>query len=59
MSYRVDVIDWLGGLPYEFARPQEIFDFCTKKLKLQLIDIYMVDERNLLGNNRYLFRKPE
>ena len=58
MSYRVDVIDWLGGLPYEFARPQEIFDFCTKKLKLQLIDIYMVDERNLLGNNRYLFRKP-
>ena len=57
MSFRHDVIDWLGGLPYEFAHPQEIFDFCTKKLNLQLVNIYIVDERNLLGNNHYLFRK--
>ena len=59
MSFKIDVIDWLGGLPYEFATPQEIFDFCSKKLGLQLVNVYMVDERNSLGNNHYLFKKPE
>ena len=57
MTFRTGIIDWLGSVPYEFARPQEVFDFCTKKLKLQLVDIYMVDEQNLLGNNHYLFKK--
>ena len=22
-----DIIDWVGGYPYEFAKPEEIFDF--------------------------------
>lgn len=57
MTFRNDVVDWLGGLPYEFAHPQEVLDFCTKKLKLQLIKICIVDEKNSLGNNHYLFRR--
>ncbi|MBV8054632.1 MAG: class I SAM-dependent methyltransferase [Deltaproteobacteria bacterium] len=27
MSYFVDLIDWVGGYPFEVARPEEIFDF--------------------------------
>ena len=27
MSRWRDIIDWVGGYPYEFARPEEIFDF--------------------------------
>ena len=26
-----DLIDWLGGYPFEVARPEEIFDFCAKR----------------------------
>jgi 2-polyprenyl-6-hydroxyphenyl methylase/3-demethylubiquinone-9 3-methyltransferase len=22
-----DILDWVGGYPYEFATPEEIFDF--------------------------------
>lgn len=57
MSFRIDIIDWLGGLPYEFATAQEIFDFCNKKLKLQLVNMYLVNETNALGNNHFLFKK--
>jgi hypothetical protein len=27
MSYFVDLIDWVGGYPFEVAKPEEIFDF--------------------------------
>jgi SAM-dependent methyltransferase len=27
MSYFVDLIDWIGGYPFEVAKPEEIFDF--------------------------------
>jgi 2-polyprenyl-6-hydroxyphenyl methylase/3-demethylubiquinone-9 3-methyltransferase len=27
MSPWRDVVDWVGGYPYEFAKPEEIFDF--------------------------------
>ncbi|MBI1935271.1 class I SAM-dependent methyltransferase [Candidatus Woesearchaeota archaeon] len=57
MTFRTGIVDWLGSLPYEFARPQEVFDFCTKKLGLQLVDMILVDERNMLGNNHFLFQK--
>lgn len=57
MTFKSGVTDWLGGLPYEFATPQEIFDFCNKKLKLQLINVHIVDETNALGNNHFLFKK--
>lgn len=31
MSYFYDWIDWLGGYPYETARPEEIFDFYRQR----------------------------
>jgi 2-polyprenyl-6-hydroxyphenyl methylase/3-demethylubiquinone-9 3-methyltransferase len=27
MSHWRDIIDWVGGYPYEYAKPEEIFDF--------------------------------
>ena len=26
-----DILDWVGGYPYEVARPEEIFDFCRAR----------------------------
>ena len=26
-----DVIDWVGGLPFEVAKPEDIFDFCRSR----------------------------
>ena len=57
MDFRSGIIDWLGALPYEYATGQEIYDFCTKKLNLELADMHLVDERNALGLNHFLFRK--
>jgi 2-polyprenyl-6-hydroxyphenyl methylase/3-demethylubiquinone-9 3-methyltransferase len=31
MSHWHDIVDWVGGYPYEFARPEEIFDFYRQK----------------------------
>jgi hypothetical protein len=27
MNHWRDIIDWVGGYPYEYAKPEEIFDF--------------------------------
>lgn len=26
-----DIVDWVGGYPYEVARPEEVFDFCQAR----------------------------
>ena len=31
MSPWRDVIDWVGGYPYEVAKPEEVFDFCRAR----------------------------
>jgi 2-polyprenyl-6-hydroxyphenyl methylase/3-demethylubiquinone-9 3-methyltransferase len=31
MSRWRDIIDWVGGFPYEFAAPDAIFDFCRER----------------------------
>ncbi len=53
MSWKHDLVDWLGGLPYEYAGPDEIINylgergFACKKLTF----------RNGIGCNEYLFVK--
>ena len=39
MNVYYDLIDWLGGLPYEVASQSEIVNFCDKR-KLSLIKFY-------------------
>lgn len=54
MNFWIDVRDWLGGYPYETARADEIFRFCTRELNLSLVNLQTV---NNLGCNEFLFRR--
>jgi hypothetical protein len=31
MSSRRDVVDWVGGLPFEVAKPEQVFDFLSAR----------------------------
>lgn len=53
MSFRIDIKDSLGGYPYEYASPEEVFIFC-KKHGLELENMRTV---NGLALNEFLFRK--
>lgn len=53
MSWRIDIKDWLGGYPYEYASVAEVFDF-VKRLGFSLENLKC---NNGLMNNEYLFRK--
>ena len=36
MSAWYDLVDWVGGYPFEVAKPEEVFDFCRDRgLELQ------------------------
>ena len=55
MNYRVDIIDWLGGYPYEFATVEEIVDFMRSNFpNFELVN---VKPNYNLGNNWFLFKK--
>lgn len=54
MAWKIDIKDWLGGYPYEYASPEEIFKFCQQEgLILQNLKTSFS-----LMNNEYLFQKP-
>lgn len=52
MSWYIDIIDWLGGYPYEFASADEVFLFCKKEFGFELENLKTV---NGLANNQFLF----
>ncbi|PIV53729.1 MAG: class I SAM-dependent methyltransferase, partial [Elusimicrobia bacterium CG02_land_8_20_14_3_00_37_13] len=52
MAYLTDIKDWLGGYPFEYAKIEEVLQFCRKKLNLELINIKTGE-----ANTEYLFRK--
>ncbi|MCI0540997.1 MAG: class I SAM-dependent methyltransferase [Verrucomicrobiales bacterium] len=54
MDFWVDVRDWLGGLPYEYASVDEVFRFCSHELGMQLDNIRST---HTTGCNEFLFRK--
>ena len=55
MSITHDWRDWLGGYPFEVAKPEIIFDF-GKKHGFTLINIKTVNSH---GNNEFLFKKSK
>ena len=57
MAYKTDVVDWLGGYPYEFASADEIAGFCEKSCGLETVRIERVSDTNL-ANNEFVFRRP-
>ena len=54
MNFYTDVIDWIGGWPFEVAMPEEILDFYFKR---GLILEKMKTCGGKMGCNEFLFRK--
>lgn len=53
MNWHNDVIDWLGGYPYEFAWPEEIINYFGKRK----FYCKKIKDRRGLACNEYLFVK--
>lgn len=53
MSIFHDWFDWLGGYPYEVAKPEEIFEFYIR----QGFSLQKLKTTNSIGNNEYVFKK--
>ncbi len=56
MSWLVDIRDWLGGWPYEYASVEEIFSFVRGRFGYTLENLIST---NSLRNNEFLFRRPD
>jgi 2-polyprenyl-6-hydroxyphenyl methylase/3-demethylubiquinone-9 3-methyltransferase len=54
MSYWHDLVDWVGGYPFEVAKPEEVFHFCRDR-NLELVELETVDGG--LGCNQFVFRR--
>lgn len=56
MNHWRDIVDWVGGYPYEVAKPEEIFDFYRQRgftlMKLKCGDVG-------LGCNEFLFVRED
>jgi len=52
MSWKTDLIDWLGGYPYEYASTAEIFSF----FKRRGFTLENIQTTNYKGCNQFLFR---
>lgn len=57
MDIRVDIKDWLGGYPYEYATFEEVIDFINElDPDLELLKYKKVNGK---GNNEFLFKKKD
>lgn len=56
MALRTDLIDWLGGYPYEFATVQEIVDFCEGACGLRRRRV-IPEPGGGTGNNQFVFER--
>ena len=54
MSIWHDLVDWLGGYPFEFSSPDKIFKYYMSK-GFQLINLKTVGGK--LGCNEFVFNK--
>lgn len=54
MSYYYDLLDWLGGYPFEVSKPEEIFDF-FKERGFYMDKMVTVGGR--MGCNEFVFTK--
>ena len=54
MDRQRDIVDWVGGWPFEVSTPAKIGSYCTER-GFQAVKIEAVGRR--MGNNQYLFRR--
>ena len=53
MSWYRDVVDWVGGYPFEVARPEQIFDFC----RARGFSLTRLKTTRAHGCNEFVFRR--
>lgn len=53
MSAWRDVVDWVGGYPFEVAKPEQVFEFCRER-RLRLVTLRTDGGR---GCNEFVFEK--
>lgn len=58
MDFLVDVFDWLGGYPYEFASIEDILKFIKDNFP-EFILIKTKKDGGMLGNNWFLFKRDD
>ncbi len=56
MALRTDLIDWLGGYPYEFATATEIITFCERSCGLRCTKALELARQDW-GNNQFVFER--
>jgi 2-polyprenyl-6-hydroxyphenyl methylase/3-demethylubiquinone-9 3-methyltransferase len=54
MSSWHDLIDWVGGYPFEVAKPEHVFTFCRDR-SFELVELKTVGGH---GCNQFVFRRP-
>ncbi|MBV8955294.1 MAG: class I SAM-dependent methyltransferase [Solirubrobacterales bacterium] len=54
MSHWHDVLDWVGGYPFEVAAPERIFDFYKRR---GFVLVRLVTKGGSLGCNEYVFKR--
>ncbi|MBA3405355.1 MAG: class I SAM-dependent methyltransferase [Gemmatimonadaceae bacterium] len=54
MSFLHDIVDWLGGYPFEVANPGELHEFFRSR---QFVLEMMETVGGTLGNNEFVFRR--
>lgn len=54
MSYFIDLLDWLGGYPFEVARPDNVIDACCSR---GFVLTRLKTPRQSKGNNEYVFTR--
>jgi 2-polyprenyl-6-hydroxyphenyl methylase/3-demethylubiquinone-9 3-methyltransferase len=54
MHWKTDLVDWLGGYPYEFATVDEVFTFMKKEFPSFTLENIKTEPN--LGNNWFLFK---
>jgi 2-polyprenyl-6-hydroxyphenyl methylase/3-demethylubiquinone-9 3-methyltransferase len=58
MALKTDLIDWLGGYPYEYATADEIVSFCRTECGLEEVKVIRISTQGT-GNNQFVFRLPD
>ena len=53
MSWYRDLVDWVGGYPFEAARPEQIFDFC----RARGFNLMRLKTDRGYGCNEFVFRR--
>jgi len=58
MALMTDLVDWLGGYPYEFATVDEITTFCEHECGMETVKVLATSPRGT-GNNQFVFRRVQ